>query len=184
MTPRPPITAPTAITPQALSERLDSLLTALATAYTRLGDNTAAHRDALRAADAPALAEVTAAQSRAVETLAKLEQQRRELVAAACTRFAPLAAKRATAITLTDLCACVPTTDRDGLTAQAKALRTLIEQVSNETTTIKAATVSLVAHMEGLMRQVGRQLSHAGTYTRRGYVEAGGCVVSALDLRS
>jgi hypothetical protein len=34
------------------------------------------------------------------------------------------------------------------------------------------------------MRQVGRQLSHAGTYSRRGYVDAGGMVVSAVDLRS
>ena len=46
------------------------------------------------------------------------------------------------------------------------------------------ATVSLLAHMEGLMRHVGRRLSHAGTYGRRGVVEAGGVVVSCVDLRS
>jgi hypothetical protein len=178
-------TSPTTVlTASALCERLESLLDAFATAYTRLAEHTGAHREALRAADAAALADATAAQTRCIDTMAKLEQQRRELVAAACTRFAPLAGKRATAITLTDLCACVPPHDRERLAAKAKELRTLIERVNEQTTTIKAATVSLVAHMEGLMRQVGRQLSHAGTYTRRGYVEAGGCVVSALDLRS
>jgi hypothetical protein len=70
------------------------------------------------------------------------------------------------------------------LMSKAAALKEQIAAVNEQTRTIKAATVSLVAHMEGLMRQVGRQLSHSGTYTKRGYVEAGGCVVSALDLRS
>jgi hypothetical protein len=172
------------MTPSALCERLESLLEGLHAAYVRLGEHAAAHREAIRQADTPALAETTAAQSRSLDTLARLEQQRRELVAASCTRFPTLASKRSTVITLTDLCACVPEQDRPRLTTRARELRTLIESVNEQTTTIKAATVSLVAHMEGLMRQVGRQLSHAGTYTRRGYVEAGGCVVSALDLRS
>lgn len=172
------------ITAELLAERLETLLDGLSAAYTRLGEHAAQHREAIRRADTIAIAEATAAQSRGVETLARLEQDRRELVAAACTRFAPLAGKRATAITLTDLCACVPSAERTRLTSKAQALRTLIQGVNEQTSTIRAATVSLVAHMEGLMRQVGRQLSHAGTYTRRGYVEAGGMVVSALDLRS
>ncbi|HYE63044.1 MAG TPA: flagellar export chaperone FlgN [Phycisphaerales bacterium] len=169
---------------EVLCERLESLLDSLAAAYTRLGEQAAAHREAIRNADAAAIGLATAAQSRSVEILAKLEQERRELVAAACTRFVPLAGKRATAITLTDLCACVPAGEQKRLKTRSNDLRTLIERVNEETNTIRAATVSLVAHMEGLMRQVGRQLSHAGTYTRRGYVEAGGMVVSALDLRS
>jgi hypothetical protein len=175
---------PTIMTAELLGERLEALLDGLAAAYARLGEHAAAHHEAIRTADAPAMAAATEAQSRSVETLARLEQQRRELVAASCTRFAPLASKRATAITLTDLCGCVAAGDRGRLTAKAAALRSLIQNVNEQTTTIRAATVSLVAHMEGLMRPVGRQLSHAGTYTRRGYVEAGGMVVSALDLRS
>ena len=174
----------TPITPEQLCERLDSLLNSLHGAYRRLGDQAAAYREAIRHADPAAIAEANGGQSRSIETLAKLEQQRRELVAAACTRFAPLAAKRPTAITLTDLCACVPEKERARLSSLAAELRTLIMSVNEQTSTIKAATVSLIAHMEGLMRQVGRQLSHAGTYTRRGYVEAGGTVVSAIDLRS
>jgi hypothetical protein len=38
--------------------------------------------------------------------------------------------------------------------------------------------------VEGLMRHVGRKLSHAGTYGRRGVVEAGQQVISALDMKT
>lgn len=178
----PPQSTP--MTASLLAEQLESLLADFTRAYAALKDQTSAHREAIRQADTRAMQEAMDAQSLSVGTLAKLEQRRRELVALSCTRFAPLASKRSTAITLTDLCQCVPDADRARLTTQAAELKALVAEVNEQTRTIKAATVSLLAHMEGLMRQVGRQLSHAGTYSRKGFVEPGGMVVSALDLRS
>ena len=172
------------LTPDLLLEQLDALLAGFTRTYQQLAAATQQHQDAIRDADRAAIGRATAAQSALVEDLARLEQRRRELIALACTRFAPLAAKRTTAITLTDLCACVPDRARAGITQRAADLRALVSSVEEQTRTIRAATSSLLAHMEGLMRQVGRQLSHAGTYSRRGYVDAGGMVVSAVDLRS
>jgi hypothetical protein len=181
---RSPDTPATLMNAEVLAERLDALLGSFTAAYRRAANMAAQHREAIRQADGAGVARATDAQSRGIEELATLEQRRRELVALCCTRFAPLASRRATAITLTDLCQCVPVADRPRLLTKAAELKELVTSVNEQTRTIKAATVSLVAHMEGLMRQVGRQLSHSGTYTKRGYVEAGGAVVSALDLRS
>lgn len=172
------------MTPDMLLAQLDELLDGFTATYQRLSAAAEEHREAVRAADRAAIDRATRVQSALVEELAVLEQRRRELVALSCTRFPTLAAKRATAITLTDLCACVPARARAALAQRAADLRALIASVEEQTRTLRAATASLLAHMEGLMRQVGRQLSHAGIYSRRGYVEAGGAVVSAIDLRS
>ena len=62
-------------------------------------------------------------------------------------------------------------------------LKTLMNELQRERGTVRAATESLLAHMEGLMRQVARKLSHAGTYGPQGAVGAGNQqVVSGLDV--
>ncbi len=178
----PAMTVTNMMTAESLTQELRSLLEAFLVAYGALGTQATAHREAIRSADMAAVQRATHAQARHVQTLGTLEQRRRELVASSCTRFATLASKRSTAITLTDLCQCVPEKDRAAMSTLAADLKQLVKSVDEQTRTVKAATASLLAHMEGLMRQVGRQLSHAGTYTARGFVEPGGVVVSALDL--
>lgn len=171
-----------ALTQDTLATQLESLLSAFTAQYQAMLASTQAHRDAIRRADNRAMQAAVAAQQTSVAALGILEQRRRELVALACGRFPTLAQKRSVAVTLTDLCQCVSDADRPRLLTLAAALKQLIQSVGDETKTIKAATASLLAHMEGLMRQVGRQLSHAGTYSAKGFVEPGGVVVSALDL--
>jgi hypothetical protein len=63
-------------------------------------------------------------------------------------------------------------------------VRELVRRTSDLVRAVAAATRAMMLHVEGLMRQVDRHLSHAGTYGRRGTVEAGGPVLSALDLRT
>jgi hypothetical protein len=166
----------------SLSAELDWLLDGFADQHEALLKHTESQRDAIRKADGAAVQSAAASQTEVVAALGRLEQRRRELVAWACQRYAPIATKRSTEITLTDLAGCVEAPQRAALIKKAAALKALITNVHQQTSTIKAATASLLAHMEGLMRQVGRQLSHAGTYSSRGYVEPGGIVVSALDI--
>ena len=181
--PRPtPASPAAALTQDTLATQLEGLLAAFTTQYQAMLASTQAHREAIRRADNRAMQAAIATQQSSITTLGTLEQRRREVVALACNRFPSLTTKRSVSITLTDLCQCVKDADRPRLTKLAAALKQLIQSVSDETKTIKAATASLLAHMEGLMRQVGRQLSHAGTYSAKGFVEPGGVVVSALDL--
>jgi hypothetical protein len=165
-----------------LDAELDSLLEGFAEQHRQLLAHTHAHRDALRKADGRGVQAAADAQTRVVGTLGALEQRRRELVAAACGRFAPLAPRRSVDVTLTDIARCMDEPRRSDLVRKAQDLKALVATAHEQTSTIKAATASLLAHMEGLMRQVGRQLSHAGTYSSRGFVEPGGVVVSALDI--
>ena len=61
-------------------------------------------------------------------------------------------------------------------------LRELIETVREEQAVVAVASRSLLAHMEGLLRQVAAKLNHSGTYGRLGRVEAGAQIVTGIDL--
>lgn len=174
----------TPLTPAALADNLDSLLDSMSSAYTRLGDAGDAHREAIRSADARAVELAVQRESLIFRELQKLDHQRRELVALAHAAFPPLRKTPAERTTLTQLASQTPDTRRGVLTAKAASLRMLVQSVQDRTAGIASAASSLLAHMEGVMRQVARQLSHSGTYSRRGVVEAGGSVVSAVDIRS
>ncbi len=138
-----------------------------------------AHRDAIRRADGRAVEACTRAQGSILGRLADLEDRRRVLVAELCAD--PMGA-RGGPPTLSCLAGRFPEPERGTLAEGAARLASLLAEVQRETATVRFATQSLVAHMSGLMRQVARSLSHAGTYSARGSVDAGAAVVSALDL--
>jgi hypothetical protein len=83
--------------------------------------------------------------------------------------------------TITSLAQIMPEPERS--VALAHKLKRVMNELQRERGTVRAATESLLAHMEGLMRQVARKLSHAGTYGPRGAVGVGSQqVVSGLDV--
>jgi hypothetical protein len=86
-------------------------------------------------------------------------------------------------VTLTDIAQSAPAARREELTALAEELRRRLESAQSLSGLLRAATASLMAHMEGLARSVGQKLSHARVYTPRGVVEAGNAVVTGLDVR-
>jgi hypothetical protein len=166
-----------------LAASLDALFTGFEGAYSSVDACVRAHRDALRAADTKAIDGALQRQTTALRELAACDQRRREVIAAVCTRLPELAGKKPDAITLTDLARACPTDQRPRMESRASALRTLAMSVREQTTSTRAATQTLLAHMEGMMRQVGRTLSHAGTYGRGGVVEpVAGIGGVALDL--
>lgn len=162
--------ARTALPPAQLAEALDALLTASMEENQRLLELAARHREALRRADGAAAEACAAEQDERLVRLSDLDRRRQELMASAGGRA-----------TLTDMAEAVAEPERTRLREKARALKDLMGRIRAEYQTIQIATRSLLAHMEGLMRQVGRQLSAAGTYGRRGYVEAG-TAACAIDL--
>lgn len=170
------------LSPTVLAEALGGLLRDFTDVYERLAASVAGHREAIRRADATAIASATSEQQRLTREAAACDQRRRELVARSVRAFAVLAGTPVDKVTLSDLAKCTPESVRAKLTAAAASLRTLVTRVSQEAASLRTATMTLMAHMEGMVRQVGKTLSHAGTYSRRGVVEAGSVVVGAVDL--
>ena len=171
-----------ALTFSAVGEQLGVLIDRLTERYTVVLRLLREHHEAIRRADGAAVGEVTERQTLVIAEIEALDRRRRDLVAAAAAAF-PQAAQGRT-LTITHLAALLPEPDRSRLTNGAERLRELAGEVKERSASIRAATATLVAHVEGLVRQVGKQLSHAGTYGRRGVVESGQPVLSALDLRS
>lgn len=176
--------APPRMTRELLTTQLSDLLSELSAAYESLLVLSDDHRAALRRADGRAVELAAAGQQSILETVGALEQRRRELVARAAPALPELATKKATQLTLTDLARAAHPDSRPRLLERAAALRTIVSQYHDKSGTILAATRSLMDHATGLVHQVSRHLSHAGTYSRRGVVVAVPGVVSAVDIRS
>ena len=149
------------MTRELLATRLESLLTELHDQYTAMALQVGLHRSALSCADGRGAEACALAEAQTLAAIAELEQRRRELVAASCTRFPSLGNKMAQTITLSDLAGAVDESQRPRLLSRAKEVRALIGAVLEQLRMMKGATRSLLAHMDGLMRQVGKQLSHA-----------------------
>lgn len=176
-------TQPARLTESLASAKLRELLEQFILRYDELETIIKLHREAIRRADTAAMQAAIDQHARIMRELGTLEMRRCELVALAVSSFPVLAIKRQSPVTLTDLVGVCVDVDRLELHAMAKELKARVTRTRELTQSLRSATGTLLAHMEGLMRQVGRQLSHAGTYSRRGVVEPA-LVVSAVDLRS
>src|SRR3954470_11933044 len=115
--------APQPLTQESLALQLGALLAAFTAQYQGMLASTQAHREAIRRADNPGMQAAMETQTKSVNALGALEQRRRELVALACGRFAPLASKRSVAVTLSNLCLCVTDAERPRLQKQAVELK-------------------------------------------------------------
>ncbi len=169
--------------PRTGPDALESLLTDLLGAHERLLAASIEQRQAVRGADPALVQRATQLQTESLHEIAALEDCRRELVAD-LTASMPRRAPGSGPVTLSELARMMPEPQRTRLVELASRVRICVERAADEQRTLRAATGSLVAHMEGLMRQVARRLSHAGTYGRRGMVESVPAVVSGLDLVS
>lgn len=134
----------------------------------------AEHREAITRADAGALRRCVAAQRQATARIQELDRRRRGIAAG----ILPGPEQKVAAVAD----ALGEPWGRRVLDA-GRSLRAAVERVNAENRVLAAAASSLLGHMNGLIAQVGRSLSHTGTYTRRGSVEAGAQVVSGMDVK-
>lgn len=169
----------------SVAQPLEDLLEDLIAAHERLLDQARRHRDALAAADPAGIAACIQSQNQTVQQIAGLERERMALVATAVERTG-LDPKQPT---LTAIVARLPVAARERLKALGDQLRTLLQALHREHEVLRMAAEALAAHMDGLMHQIGRKLSHTGTYERprTGRVVHSGPsaqVLTALDMTS
>lgn len=173
--------APTIDRRAEAAEALDAALRGLVSAYEEMLKLAALHRAAIQHADVRALADVMAAQAAVADRVTELEQQR-QAAAAAMMKAAGIAGS--SKVTIAQLVRSIAEPARVRLLALADRLRELLNKLHTEHMALREAAQALAGHMEGLMRQVYRRLSHSGTYGRTGTVDTGGAVVTTLDVRS
>lgn len=161
----------------ALAHGVESLLIDLLDVHRALLVTAQEHRAALRTADGSRVERAAERSLVLHEQVAMLDARRRELVARN-----PIPGLSPERTRLSDLARAAGGADCERLLALAEETRAVMARVNEEHRTIRAASQTLLAHLEGLMRQVGQTLSHARTYSRKGFVEAGVPVVSSLDL--
>jgi hypothetical protein len=158
-----------------LSEQLETLLSDLLRAHEELLALAHEHRAALSRADATAVQACTARHAELAARIERLELARARLVRA----LAPASPSP----TITSIAQNLPEPARARIIAAAAALKDLLIRVQRELAVLRAATHSLVGHMEGLMQQVARVLTQAGTYGRHGKLDSVQPLPAGLDIR-
>jgi hypothetical protein len=167
-----PTTPPT---PADSARELEGLLASLHAAHEDLLATALEHRAALSRADVKAMQLCAARHADIASRIAELETLRRRLIIALAPQGSPTTS-------ITSIAQALPEPFRARILAAAAALRELLLRVQREVRTVREATHALAQHMDGLMQQVARVLSHAGTYSARGRIDAGAAVASGLDL--
>jgi hypothetical protein len=170
--------------PGAAFEHLEVVLRHLLAEHERLLALAGEHKAAIAAADGRALGLCIGRQNEIVQRIAGLERERQTIVAAIVRPGSSKPGMAGHDATLTKVTAAAPEPVRSRLAGAGVALRDILNRLHKEHQAVKAASETLSAHMEGLMRQVCQRLSHAGTYARGGSVGASVQVVSAMDVRS
>lgn len=170
--PRPP--AP----PKATLNELERVLIELRDIHERMVLIAKAHRAAISRADLPAISAIVNQHNDLAQVVAQIERRRATIVAAL------LGTKNAGDVRMSQVIAASPQASRERLSAITASLRDVLTRLHAEQQAIRAAAQTLATHMEGVMRQVYRAVSHAGTYVRSGRVDTGVQVLSAIDVRS
>ncbi len=158
-----------------LADELSDLLAGLAGEHEKLLGLAEEQRSAARRADPARLEQATRVQAECLRRVADLEERRRRVVQRA-SQSEPTRG----AVTLSEIAGRLSEPDRSRLVAQASRVRELIARARDEQRALGVVMRSLSQHMEGLMRQVARRMNPAGTYGRRGVVDAGAPGVAAL----
>lgn len=172
--------APTAISPGAIHDELRTLLAEFIAQHEKLLSLTTEHHEAIRQADPLRCERVMQAERSTLAAIAELESRRQQLVKRAQAELRPLPPSIAR---LSDLARCAPEAIRTNLVEMADRLKGLVARVQEEQNVVRVVSRVLLAHMEGLMRQVASSLSHSGTYAKSGAVAAGAPIVTSLDIR-
>lgn len=161
---------------------LSAILAELLEVNTSLHANLVEQREAIRRADSAHAQRLVEAHTHLVSRLAALDQKRREVVVSLSKSLAwPLGARTPS---LSELAQRLPEPERSRALQLAERARERLEQVHRESASLRAAARTLAAHMEGLLRHVGRQFTTAGVYSPRGQVSSGGSLAVALDLKT
>lgn len=164
----------------AACDRLAAILDELAQAYESIEACVDRREASVRSADLAALSQAVADESAVIQLVAEIEQRRGRLSEALA---AALGADSPGDVNVRWICERAPAGTRR-LAEASNALRERVERVQRRNASARIALETLVSHMKGLLQSAERRLSHTGVYGRRGCVEVGAPVLSAMDLVS
>lgn len=187
-------TAAPAESAQGVYSRLDRILVELVETHEAMLKVVTEHRTALSRADLRAIDACITRHSELVQGVARLEQERsaiakvlvgeKRLHGRSSGERSRNHVREQGDVRLAEMVADAPEAVRGRLGGLGAVLKDLLLRLSTEQRALKQAAEALGTHMDGIMRQVYRGLSHAGTYARSGRVDAGVQVVSTLDVNS
>lgn len=155
-----------------LSDALEVVLRELVQTHQELLELVREHRRAISRSDAALIQDCILRQGMLGARGAHLERQRREIVQSITGQSRS---------TMTEVCGLLSGETSTRVAALADRLRATLAEIQRENHIVRAATHALMAHIDGLMQQVARALSRAGTYGRQGRVD-GGPVACGLDM--
>lgn len=153
---------------------VEALLCDLVAAYESLGALAGEHRAAISRADGDAVEACARREAELASRLAELELRRRAV--------AGPGGAEGQRVTMCSVIERLPEPARGRAAASADRLRDLVRKVQRDYRTIREATRSIVAHIDGLVQQVNRRLNGASTYGPAGRVDAPGPVACGIDL--
>ena len=164
-----------------LVAELEGLMRGLLVRYERMRTLASDRLEAIRRSDGERLALVIGQENQLVQEIAEIEKVRIGVVG----RFAErLGSPSRTQTTMSWIAERLTEPVRGRLLGLARTLRETIESVRRENAVARTASEALARHMSGLLRTLAAHLNHAKTYGRRGTMDAGPAVVSALDVTS
>lgn len=170
-----------AVSSDEAARGLDRVLADLTVQFHRLGELARVKLGAMRQADTRALGACLTQENGAVQEIAEVEKRRVRIVGELARS---LGSSEGVGTSVSWIADRLGPGVRERLMTRAQALRELMESVRQENEVAAIVAERLARHMEGLWAQVSASLNHSKTYGRKGAVQPGPRVVSALDLTS
>lgn len=164
--------------PDAVHAMLESPLAGLIERYEAFVKALEAHRSAISKADGPAIDEAIGREMELLDELIVFDERCRTALGQGLPGTAPAIG----GWRLTTLAEAIGGEKGQRLTESAAYLRALTSRAEILQRSVREASASMAAHIDGLVRRVSQRLSHAGTYGAAGRVESGAPVVSGLDM--
>ncbi|MBL8762796.1 MAG: flagellar export chaperone FlgN [Phycisphaerae bacterium] len=181
----PPQSHPRPADPAATAQELLAVLVEIKGLHDQLLAVAEEHRAALRAADGASVERCVRREVSLAEAASRLDSRRSRLARALLDGLVGASAGAGRDATLAQLAPLIPEPVRSRVSEAAAALRVTAGSVRGRFAVLHAATQSLAAHAEGLVRQVAASLSHARTYGRGGACQAGVThFLNVLDVRT
>ncbi len=169
---------------ETIGAELEGLIALLIDRHAGLLGAVKDHRGALARADAVAMERSVHTQNEHVQVIAELERRRLAVLARLAEVTGQDKAQASQKPTISWAASLLPEPLRGRVLAAGAVLKERLTELAAQTKVVRQAAEAMAGQMEGLFRQVAQRLSHSGTYTPRGRVEARTQVVTALDIRS
>ncbi|MEC9373765.1 MAG: flagellar export chaperone FlgN [Planctomycetota bacterium] len=167
---------------ELMGVQLAELLEDLSAEYGRIHDLGERRERALRNADTKALGACLQEESGAVERIVALDRRRAGVVGFFASRFEARTTAEITATWIAERIGDEGLAKR--IRESATGLRDVIVRVKQSNDASRLAVETLAGHMQGLLRAAAERMSHSGAYGRKGTVESGQAVMSAVDVTS